>query len=419
MSALKKLLIIVVVLVAIVAAIPLLFPYDRYKADIEQAVSARLDIPVSISDIAFSYDPKPQLALKQLTMGKQGEAEIAQIIVPITLRNLINLRTELTDVVLEQAQFKQDFALSLPGRLKPNPGGRDINFAKLKLKDLTIQLTQRKIGPLSGTLQLNQDGTFKLVTLTDADERATLTIKPEGDKFGLDFTANNWVAPGPYPDARFDQLILRGVADKDGILIDDVQALIFGSPAVGVAQLSWVEGWKLTGSLQTRSMQVEPLISLASATTRSTGRMAATADFEFSGDSYENLFSKRRVSVKFSVRDGNLHNFDLITPLKSQSPSVLQRGGQTRFDTLAGEYLLEDTQVSLRSLQLNSGKFSASGGLTISPERKLGGRINTRLSSGSIVVNAPLAIAGTLDAPELRSAGAYKPGSSENTTQIF
>ncbi|MBL8507044.1 MAG: hypothetical protein JNM11_01180, partial [Chitinimonas sp.] len=54
MSALKKLLIIVVVLVAIVAAIPLLFPYDRYKADIEQAVSARLDIPVSISDIAFS-----------------------------------------------------------------------------------------------------------------------------------------------------------------------------------------------------------------------------------------------------------------------------------------------------------------------------------------------------------------------------
>lgn len=419
MSALKKLLIAVAVLAALIAIAPLVIPYNKYKPAIEQAMSARLDTSVKIGAINFSYSPKPQLTLDKLTFGSSGEGDVEQVIVPIDFKNLINFRHELSNVSLDRAHFTQAFALSLPARLKPNADGQDISFASLKLNDFSIQLDRDVMGPLSGVLRFNANGTFKLVTITDKDNRANLTIKPVGDKFALDFEANNWLLPGDYPDLRFDQLVLRGLADHDGILVDDINGIIFGAATVGQGKLTWTDGWKLSGSLQTKSIQVEPLISIVSPVTRATGRMAAAANFEFVGASYADLFKHRHIDMKFTVRDGNLHNFDLVTPLKSQNPSVLQRGGQTRFDTLSGDFLLEDSNASLRNIMLNSGKFTASGNLAIGPEKKLNGKVSAKLASGSIVINAPMAVSGTLDAPELHSAGAYKPGGGESSTQIF
>lgn len=415
MSALKKVLITLAALAALIAAIPLLIPYDNYKSDLERAMSARLESKVTVGNIHFSYEPKPQLALNDVRFGDDGN--IGTVVVPVTLKNLLNFRSQLTDVSLQNASFKQAFALSLPGRLKPNPG-RDIHFASLKLIDLNVQLQHGAIGPLSGVVKLNPDGTFKEITVTDRDERAQLKAKPLDDKFELEFEARNWVLPGAY-EARFEQLNMSGIADRDGILIDSINGILYGSAAIGQAQLNWNEGWKLTGSLQTRSMQVEPLIMLASPTTRATGRMAASATFAFAGDSYETLFKQPHFELKFTVNDGNLHNFDIVTPLKSQNPSVLQRGGQTRFDTLSGDYVYDNGQVALQNLALNSGKFTAGGNLAIDAARKLSGRVNAKLASGVIVINAPLSIGGTLDAPEIRSAGAYKPGGNSDTTRIF
>ncbi|WP_269533923.1 AsmA-like C-terminal region-containing protein [Chitinimonas sp. BJYL2] len=419
MSALKKILITLAVLAAIVALVPVLIPYDRYKGDIEQAMSARLGTDAQIGSIAFSYSPKPQIVLQGLTLGRAGEGTVDQIIVPLTLKNLLNLRKELTDVVLEKAQFTEAFARSLPSRLKPNPNGKDIHFAALRLERLMIKLDKETVGPLSGVLRFNPDGTFKLVTVTDTDGRANLTVKPDGDAFDLDFDAKNWVLPGAYPDIRFDQLIVRGKASKEGVVVDDVNGMIFGSVVIGQGQLTWTDGWRLIGKLQTRSMQADPLISVFSANSRSTGRMAASGDFEFTGDSYETLFDQRRIDINFTISDGNLHNFDLIAPLKSQSPVMQQRGGQTRFDTLRGDFNLNNDVVTLKNLLLDAGKFTATSSLQIDADKKLKGRINAKLASGAIVVGAQLAVEGTLDAPALRSAGAYKPGGRESTTSIF
>lgn len=420
MSALKKLLIVVAILVAIVAAIPLVLPYENYKADIEKAASSRLDTEVKIANIHFSYTPKPQLVLEKVSFGKADEGIVSRVIVPVTFKNLVNIRKELADVALEQGTLKQEFARSLPGRLKPDASGKDIYFAALRLSDFSIQLDKDSVGPFSGTLRFNSDGTFKVVSLSDKDGRANLTIKPTGDKFALDFDAKNWVLPGGnYPDARFDQLVLRGMADKDGITVDDVNGLIFGSAAVGQAKLSWSEGWRLSGSLQTKSMHVEPLISLVSPTTRSTGRMAASADFEFAGDTYESLFNQSRIALNFTVSDGNLHNLDLIAPLKSTNPSVLRRGGQTRFDTLRGEMLIENGVTTLRNLNLDSGKFTAAGNMGISADKKLSGKVSAKLSAGVATFSAPLTFGGTLEAPEIRSSGTYKPGGDDASTRIF
>ena len=419
MATLKKLFIIVIVIAAIIAAIPLLIPYDHYRPKLETAMSDRLQTAVSIGSIEFTYSPAPMLMLQQVALGKNGEGTIGKVIVPITALNLIHIRSELTNVSLEEVQLQQAFARSLPSRLKPNPGGRDIRLASLKFADCNIVNPDGKVGPVYGIVKLNEDGTFKDVTVTDKDQHAELNIKPLNDKFALEFSAKNWVLPGKYTDARFDQLVMRGLADSDGVTVDDINGLIFGAPAVGQGQLTWNDNWKFSGTLQTKGMQVEPLISLFSENTRSTGRMAATVAFQFDGNNYATLFDHHALQIDFTLTDGELHNFDLVAPLKSQNPSVQQRGGQTRFDVLTGKVTDDNGVVTMKDLQLNGGKFSAVGNLAIDADRKLNGHITARLNSGAIAIAAPLAIAGTLDTPEIRSSGASKPGGAGGTTQIF
>ncbi|PHV10918.1 AsmA-like C-terminal region-containing protein [Chitinimonas sp. BJB300] len=418
MSALKKLLIIVLVLAAIVAAVPMLIPYDSYKSDVEQSLSGRLGTKVQIGAIAFSYSPKPEVQLRSVELGQPGENSIAKIAIPITMRNVLKFGQSLADVTMESASIKYDFALLIPERLKAPLSDDSLRISSLKITDLKIQLPKNAVGPLSGTFAFKPDGALNNITLNSADEHVKVDIKPAEGQLALSLEARNWDLPGKYP-AHFDQLVLRGLADKNGLLIDEISGMLFGSVATGQAQLDWVDGWKLHGTLQTRGMQVEPLIALGSPISRATGRMTAAATFDFASDDYSTLLDQPSVEVKFSLTDGRLHNFDLITPLKSSNPSVLQRGGQTSFDTLIGTYTLDKHVVSLSGLALNSGKFTASGKMTIDDKSNLSGSLATRLASGVIVINAPLRIDGTLSAPELRSSGAAKSGSGDSTTRIF
>lgn len=418
MTALKKFLIIIVLLGAALAALPLVIPYDRWTPDIERALKQRLDIDTHVGGIAFSYDPRPQLVLSGVTLGKNGEGAIGKVVIPVTLRNLMHMRSELADVTLQDAQLQQDFAVSLPARLKPSQSDKEVRFASLKLDNATVALRKGAIGPMSGLVKLNPDGTFKDITVTDKDGRGELNIKPLNEKFSLEFTGRNWTLPGGY-DARFDQLVMRGLADHDGITIDYISGLIFGAAAIGQAQLTWGDGWKLSGSLETKGMQAEPLISLFSASTRATGRLTANATFQYAGEDYETLFQKPHIEMQFTLNDGDLHNFDLITPLKSQDPSMLRRGGQTRYDSFSGLAVLDNDVVTLSKLQLNGGKFTASGNVAINDKRQISGHVSARLSAGALAVSAPLAISGKLDSPEIRSGGAFKPGGEQGTTQIF
>lgn len=418
MDGLKKLLIGVLVIAGLIGVTPLVFPYERYKPGLEATLKQRLEIDVKLGDIAFSYSPVPQLTISSITMGNKGEGSIGRASIPINVKNLLNFRKELNDLLLEDARFQQAFALSLPGRLKPNPGGRDIHLASFKIRNLNIGSGDKSIGPASAVVVLKQDGTFKEITFSDATGNAELNIKPVGDKFAMAFDAHNWVLPGKYP-VRFEQVLMKGVADENGVLIDEINGLIFANPALGQAQLTWGAEWKLSGNLETRSMQAEPLITTFSPITYANGRIALATQFQFVGTSYETLFQNPLITGKFTISDGAMHNFDLVTPLKSSNPSSLQRGGQTRFDTLSGDMTYDAAGVAVKNIALNSGKFTAVGSVSVAPDMQMTGRMSARLKSGIIMVEAPMTIDGTLEAPQIHSSGSFKPGDASGTTRVF
>jgi uncharacterized protein involved in outer membrane biogenesis len=419
MSMLKKWLIALAALIGLVALLPLVIPYDHYRPRIEAALKARLDTPVKIGSVGFSYSPRPQLVIESLQFGTQDEARVGKVVVPLTWRNVLKFRSELSDVSLEDARFTQAFALSLPTRLKPNAGGKDVHFASLHLANVSVVLDQGEVGPLFGKLQFNLDGTFREVLLTDQNERARLTIRPTGpQQFAWVLEASNWTPPGKYA-FRFDELTLHGTVSQGGLEIDTANGLLMGSAVIGQGRLSWGESWQLQGTVETKSIDAEQLTSLFSAHTRTTGRMAATANFSYQAASLGKLLDAPQIDLAFHIRDGRIHNLDLVAPLKSPDPTTLRRGGQTRFDTLSGKLSFRDGVTNLTAVQLDAGAFKANGTLTVNAKQALSGRFGARLRSGGIAVDASLSVAGTLDAPELHSGGAFKPGADEVTTRVF
>jgi hypothetical protein len=112
-----------------------------------------------------------------------------------------------------------------------------------------------------------------------------------------------------------------------------------------------------------------------------------------------------QTQTRFTVKDAVLHGLDLV---KAVQTIGLNRGGQTRLDTLAGQVHSQGRAAQLNNLVASSGVLSATGDVAVSPAKALSGRISVNLSAGSKIgsalggaVGVPLVVGGTLDAPEV------------------
>ncbi|QLG89703.1 AsmA family protein [Chitinibacter bivalviorum] len=367
----------------------------------------------SIGDISFSYSPAPVFTFHNVVLDSPETAHIGAINIPVTAHNILNLGEHLRDITLSQGDFSRSFALDIPNRLHPNQGGA-VKIDRLNLSQVSVKLEKGTIGPVDGQLRFKADGNIDDLLVTSDQGRAELQVQPsDGGTFKVQFNAKGWASPLGHP-IQFEFLKLIGTANADGINISDIRADLYGGLVTGNAQLNWNQGWNLTGQLFGKNIQAEPLIKVFSSITRASGRMNADATFRYQGTDYNTLFKQPQIVGRFILQDGMLSNFDLVTPLKSQSPTVQNRGGQTNFNTLAGGININGKIVQFRALALDAGKLRSRGEILIR-DNTLSGNIASQLAAGAVVVSNQLKVAGSLDSPELRSGGSYRPSSEAPT----
>ncbi|QZA80888.1 AsmA family protein [Deefgea piscis] len=409
----KKILIGSTLFLGFAASLPLIVPYGAFKNSLETKLSQMNGGKTQIAHIEFSYQPTPVFILRDVVIERPETAQIAEIIIPVTSYNLLNWGKSMRNVLIRNAVLSRAFALDLPNRIKTDDHN-GFRVDRLALEKVSIKLDRRTIGPIDGELRFRPNGNIEdLVIRTDQD-RAEIQVQPtEPGQFKVQFNASNWELPLGQP-VKFDFLKLIGTADANGWTISDIRADLYGGLVTGSAQLNWQSDWQLTGHIFAKNISVEPLMSLYSPITRSTGRMNADASFKYQGATEQQLFKQAQIQGRFIIQDGTLHNFDLITPLKSQTPTTLRRGGQTNFSSLSGSIAINDKSVSLYNLILQSGKFRANGELRVS-QQKISGSIGTQLAAGAMMANNQLSISGQLAAPELNSRGTLRPNHEERS----
>jgi hypothetical protein len=95
-----------------------------------------------------------------------------------------------------------------------------------------------------------------------------------------------------------------------------------------------------------------------------------------------------------------VHGVDLAQAVKTIG---LSRGGQTTLDTLAGQVTTQGRSVQLHNLVATSGMLSATGNVSMAPDRTLNGRVSVELAAAAAggAIGVPLSVGGTLDSPSV------------------
>jgi len=100
------------------------------------------------------------------------------------------------------------------------------------------------------------------------------------------------------------------------------------------------------------------------------------------------------------VHNAVIHGIDLAKAVKSVG---LNRGGETRLDTLAGNVTTQGRAVQLSNLVATSGALSANGNVAMAPDKSLSGRVTVDLASAAAggAIGVPLQVGGTMDSPSV------------------
>lgn len=360
---------------------------DGFRQRMEREASAVLGLPVQLGGIEVALWPLPAVALDgvrvqtrpPLTLARlelrpgwlallRGRLEIATLV----LRDAV-LPQQAIDVLLLSLQKRKQSAPSGPGREAkkasgPGPGG-DAEVA------VTDWLPRRAL--LQGVSWVSLKGAS---TTMDAE------LRLGGD--GLLDDASLHVVKGNLEGLR--GRLQREEAGQWALRIDVGGGTVAGR--IGMQGAPGAQALTLQGQLETKGVEVS---ALTAPNRPLSGKLEASTTLKASAATTASLAEALRTETRFTVKDAVLNSMDLVKAVQTVG---LNRGGQTRLDTLAGQVQSQGRAAQLNNLVASSGALSATGQVAVSATQALNGRISVSLGS---TVGVPLVVGGTLAAPEV------------------
>ncbi|MBB5018777.1 hypothetical protein HNQ59_002070 [Chitinivorax tropicus] len=406
-----------VVLLALVLLFPLVYPINLYIPQLEKALSGQLRQPVKIGNIAIAYTPMPKLVLESMMIGEHQEVQIRKALVLPAYLSLLTDQLTIRQLTLEGADVKQEFMLIAPAILNAGKGMSRFRVESVKFTESNIRMNHATVGPLNAAVSFDPSGGFKDIVLSQEGSPATLQIAPKDGQYSFSFVAQSW-SPPVAPAVKFGSLTINALGNMDGLVIDDIRAVISGGTLVGSAKLEWADKWQLSGKYTMSNLQLETLTQGLSEKTNVAGRASMEGVFGSNGKYLEDLLLAPRAEASFKVEDGTINNFDFITAIRYNAGTKGEgglRGGKTRFDVLTGNLEVSDKTYRFKGVGLQSGLLVANGGLLISPDKKANGQFSVRIKSAVNPLAVPISVGGTLDSPLLRPTGSIRARPAEGS----
>ncbi len=384
-----------VLLVAVFLAAQAYVGTADFKARAENEASDALGVAVKLGRIGVDLWPTPGLAVKEVQVQTSPVLTLGELAVQVEVQGLLKGRLDLSTVRLSRAALAQPGLDALLDALQKKKQTSDKGQG-LEAKSATdIQWSVRHVlldaitwlGARGDTVTLDADVSLDANT---QPEKASVTVKQgkfagvsglDGTRLTLSRKGSAWVVA-----------VALGAGKGAG------GGTINGEVDVQPAKAG---GFSLKGKLETRDLDVSmfggsgpkgggPL----------SGRLEASTTLTAQAAGLGSLAEALHTQSKFTVKNAVVHGIDLAKAVQTVGMS---RGGETRLDVLSGQVQSKGRAVQLSNLVATSGVLSANGQVAISPVKQLSGRVNVALGSGLVgtATAVPLAVGGTLDAPEV------------------
>jgi uncharacterized protein involved in outer membrane biogenesis len=416
MKWLKRLVLLFVVLVAVLAIVPFFVSLDDYRPQIERMLAEKLKEPVKLKSLRLAGLPLPHVVIDGIEIGK-ADIKVGRIAVTPDLWSLLTATKVIRSIDIAGLVINQRALDRIPAWTKTDPKAQPADFTvqvqTIQFDDALLQLPKASFGPFDARVAIAAGGAPERADITLRDGKFKATVKPVGEKFNIEVQAKGWRLPAG-PPILFDELLLKGVATVNDASFGEVKAKLYGGTVAGSTSVAWQKGMQLKGQYTVNELELRDLVPLFSPKTRVTGRLTAKPVFSASAASADKIADVLRLDTPFNVRDGVLQGIDI----QKAATNLIKRdsSGETRFDTLSGHFALDRGTQRITNLKVVSGALAADGNVTIAPNKDLSGRINAQVKAGTVTAaTVPLNVSGNLDSPLLLPTGASMAGAAVGT----
>jgi uncharacterized protein involved in outer membrane biogenesis len=406
MKWLKRVGIALLVLIAILAAVPFFITLNDYIPTIEREVSARIQEPVSIENLRVSGLPVPHLTIDGITIGSAEDVTVGKVVVTPDLWSLLRAVRVIRSIELRNVVLTPRALAMLPAWSQSDAGPTGVRIESIRLDDAIVRLERGRFGPFDAWVRVNASGEPEDASLITKDGAFHARITPRDELLLLDIAARGWTPPIG-PPVRFDEVTIEGSATMQGAQFHHVAGRLFGGTINGKASLDWQKGLTIKGDLDVAHVELRQLGTLMSPQARLSGRINGKMHFNAAAPTAAGFEEALRVEAPFTVQNGILHGFDILGAATGLNADT-SFGGETRFEQFSGHVVRDRGAYRITSLEIDAGNVAARGTLNISTEKSLSGQLNVSVEVGGRTVRVPLAVAGTIDTPVLLPSGVAK-----------
>jgi len=384
-----------VLLLVALFAVPYILPMKDYATGIERLLTANLQQPVRIGQMANRLLPAPRLELKDVSIGETKSIRVQRAQVDFALSALFSSSKPIDNLELDGMQVNGTDLTQVSAWLQKIAADTQYPIVHVKLSQAGLEADGVQLSGIEGEISFNQTGKF-----TQAK------FKAEGSKFavGINAAPENRMqvsievrasALPLLPAWVFDELSAKGELTNDELVITDLDGRIMGGILLGNARIAWRSGWQAQGKLVAKTITMQDMGKALS------GDMGGTARFRMQAASLPGLVETATLDGTFAVKKGTINGVDIVETARLRSRENLP-GGRTHFDELSGNLSVADGVYSFRQLKMDAGVLTATGTLDIA-NQELSGRILADLSMRAGMGSVALQIGGVTGNPTLRA----------------
>ena len=385
-----------VALVVALFAVPPLMPTQGYATGVEQLLTARLQQPVHIGQLAGRLLPTPRLELSDVSIGETKPVQAQRAQVDFALSSLFSSNKPIINIELEGVQADGAALQQISAWLQKIAAAPGYPVARIGLSQGKLEADGVQLSGIGGELNFDQSGKFIQAKLHAEGNKLALDINATPENKMQVLIAVRGSALPLLPNWVFDSLDAKGELTGDGLVITGLDGRIMGGMLLGDARIDWRTGWRAQGALTAKTITLQNMSKALS------GDMDGMARFQMQSASLDRLTETATLEGDFAVKKGVIIGVDIVETARLRSKESLP-GGRTHFDKLSGDLYYANGDYHFRQIKMSTGVLNATGTLDIA-RQQMSGRVVADLTMRAGMGSVALQVGGTTDNPSLRAA---------------
>ncbi len=381
--------------------LPFLIPLSYFVPDIERIASEQLKAPVKIDSLSVFFLPRPHLSVRGIVVGKKPYLTVETVSITPRLTSLLSDQNVISKISLRGVVIGQALIAKASAWAGRSAGGGPaiVRVERIEIRDAFVNLSEFKLREIDLDLELTpQSGLARALVRADRGH-VNATLVPSGNDFAVEIVAQDWKLPAG-PPLLMSSLTASGTLNaQQGLDLATIDGRLYDGTIAGKLNVGWAKDWTITGNLDIRNVEIQPVVALLTKETTITGRLTANPIVDMRAPSAAQLSDAVDVESDFKVEKGILFKVDLSNAPKALLDKDAIKGGQTRFDNFSGHLSVDSAGYYLSKVEIASGILTADAEVSISSKQELSGQIDVALKGTSALVSTPLVLSGTVQNP--------------------